>query len=141
MATAVESEILLKFKKLLRSVLLPNKDGLVISALEDEYCGMTGESIPYKQLGYHSLLMLLESVPDLVHISRLANGVTMVRAARDSSTNHIADMVSRQKDNHEGYNKKTWMAKERAYIRFDNNQNQRPRQTQPRYVNLLPWCQ
>ena len=34
----------LKFSQLLRSVLIPNKDGLLFSAEKDEYYGMTGET-------------------------------------------------------------------------------------------------
>ena len=35
-----------KFSQLLRSGPIPNKDGLLISAIEDEYYGFRGEKIP-----------------------------------------------------------------------------------------------
>ena len=69
---------ILNFHMLLRSVLIPNKDGLVLTAVEDEFYGMTGERIPYRQLGFNTLLQLLESMPELVNIYRL-NGHVMVR--------------------------------------------------------------
>ena len=64
-------ELMLKFSKLLRSVLIPNKDGLLISAVEDEYHGMTGERVPYRQLGYENIYQLLQSCPQLARIERL----------------------------------------------------------------------
>ena len=72
------SKDLLNFKMLLRSVLIPNKDGLVLTAVEDEFTGMTGERIPYRQLGFNTLLQLLESMPELATISRV-NGHIQVR--------------------------------------------------------------
>ena len=86
----------------LRSVLLPNKKGLLLSVLDSEYYGMLGENIPYTQLGLKSLLSLLRCIPDVVSLSRLGDGRYLVTATADDNTKHIADMVSRQKDNTEG---------------------------------------
>ena len=72
-------ELMLKFSKLLRSVLIPNKDGLLISAVEDEYHGMTGERVPYRQLGHQNIYQLLQNCPQLVRIERLPDGNQIVR--------------------------------------------------------------
>ena len=70
---------MLKFSKLLRSVLIPNKDGLLISAVDDEYHGMTGERVPYRELGYQNSFQLLQNCPQLVSIERLPDGNLIVR--------------------------------------------------------------
>ena len=63
-------------KKMLRSVLLPNKEGLLLSGgfhklfgmkltfiidLEREFLGMVGYSIPWRRLGHMSLLEMVSS--------------------------------------------------------------------------------
>ena len=66
-------------KKMLRSVLLPNKEGLLLSGgsqdctpnygieraflvdLEREFLGMVGYSIPWRRLGHLSLLEMVRS--------------------------------------------------------------------------------
>ena len=65
-------------KKMLRSVLLPNKEGLLLSGgaqavlpngikliffvdLEREFLGMVGYSIPWRKLGHMSLLEMVNS--------------------------------------------------------------------------------
>ena len=68
-----------KFSELLRAVLIPNKDGLLISAVEDEFYGMTGERIPYRELGYQNASQLLQNSPHLANIERLPDGNLIVR--------------------------------------------------------------
>ena len=92
---------------LLRCVLLPNKKGLLMSDLEHEYRGMTGSRIPYKSLGYNSLLSMVKDMRDVARLQMLPSGHLLVRAAADESTQHIAEMVNCQKDNMEGYNQHT----------------------------------
>ena len=125
------------FSKLLRAVVIPNKDGLLLSAVDDEYYGMTGERIPFRQLGYQNTHQLLLSNPQLASIDRLPDGnlivrldliqhsgrtredkelVVFPRVTSDSKTDHIKEMVSRQKDNNEGFNKHT-----RRVIQNNNN--------------------
>ena len=74
-----QDQLMQKFSKLLRSVLIPNKDGLLISAVEDEYHGMTGERVPYRELGYQNVFQLLQNCPQLVRIERLPDGNQIVR--------------------------------------------------------------
>ena len=68
-----------RFSELLRAVLIPNKAGLLISAVEDEYYGMTGERIPYRKLGYQNASQLLQNSPQLANIERLPDGNLIVR--------------------------------------------------------------
>ena len=75
----VQEKVMEKFSKLLRSVLMPNKDGLLISAVEDEYRGMTGEVMPYRELGHQNSWQLLQNCPQLVSTERLPDGNVIVR--------------------------------------------------------------
>ena len=92
---------------LLRSVLLPYKRGLLLTELEREYRGMTGTNISYRMLGYPSLLSLIQDMQDVATLQVLDSGHQIVFATPDKSTQHIASMVSCQKDNLEGYNRYT----------------------------------
>lgn len=112
----MHSQLMQTFSKLLRAVVIPNKDGLLLSAVDDEYYGMTGERIPFRQLGYQNTHQLLLSNPQLASIDRLPDGNLIVRVTSDSKTDHIKEMVSRQKDNNEGFNKHT-----RRVIQNNNN--------------------
>ena len=94
-------------KRQLRSTLLPNKNGLVPFALGKEYRGFFGNDIPFQQLGFKDLITFLHSMPDVVTIDRLRGGDLIVKAKADESTSHIQEMVVKQKDNPEGYNKAT----------------------------------
>ena len=95
---SLKSDVTIK----LRSILLPNKKGLVLSALEGGYYGMLGEAIPFKRLGFPSLLSMLKDMPDVVSISKISNGNYLIMGTADERTKHIADMVDKQKDNTEG---------------------------------------
>merc|ERR1719318_1492718 len=94
-------------RKLVRSVLLPNKKGLLLTDLEREYRGMTGSPVPYRGLGYSSVLSMLLDMKDVATLEKLPSGHQLVLATPDQSTQHIADMVSCQRDNMEGYNQNT----------------------------------
>ena len=94
-------------RKLVRSVLLPNKKGLLLTDLEKEYRGMTGSLMPYRGLGYSSVLSMLLDMKDVATLEKLPSGHQLVLATPDQYTQHIADMVSCQRDNMEGYNQNT----------------------------------
>ena len=94
-------------RKLVRSVLLPNKKGLLLTDLEKEYRGMTGSPVPYRGLGYSSVLSMLLDMKDVATLEKLPSGHQLVLATPDQYTQHIADMVSCQRDNMEGYNQNT----------------------------------
>lgn len=96
--TTLRSDVSIK----LRSILLPNKKGLVLSALEREYQGMLGENIPFRRLGYSSLLSMLKDLPDVVSISSISGGNYLIMGTADDKTKHIAEMVNKQRDNNEG---------------------------------------
>ena len=75
-----------EIRKLLRSVLLPNKKGLLLTDLEKEYRGMTGSPVPYRGLGYSSVLSMLLDMKDVATLEKLPSGHQLVLATPDQST-------------------------------------------------------
>jgi hypothetical protein len=95
-------------ERALRSVLLPNKDGLLLAELEREFRSLVGRDLPYEALGYRSPLMMLQNMQDVVRMEKVPGSVhILVHARPDKSTQHIANMVRTQRDNPEGYSKLT----------------------------------
>ena len=108
MMTARKSENLSDvIRRRLRSTLLPNKKGLVLCALEQEYRGFFGQGIPFQQFGFQDLITFLRSMPEVVTLKKLPGGDLIVTAKADESTSHIQEMVNKQMDNAEGYNRLT----------------------------------
>ena len=117
MMTARKPENLSEVIRRLRSTLLPNKNGLLLRALEQEYYGFFGENIPFQQLGFQDVLSFLRSMPDVMTVRRLPGGNLIVTAKADESTSHIQEMVQQQKDNPEGYNHLTSQVLSRPWNR------------------------
>lgn len=57
-------------KKMVRAVLQSSKNGVSLSDLQVEYKDLTGELIPYKQMGYATLDALLHSMPLVVKLDK-----------------------------------------------------------------------
>jgi len=102
-----KEEARLKIINSIRSVLLYNKHGLLMEAFEREFRGMTGKQVPYKLLGFNSSYDLLTNMPDVVQVTHLAGGQTLLLAVPDKATEHIAKMVGNQRTNREGFNYRT----------------------------------
>ncbi|KAL1431286.1 hypothetical protein MTO96_014310 [Rhipicephalus appendiculatus] len=82
---------------ILSSILASQKDGLPLQSLDDEYRANVGTSIPYQELGYDTLVELLESVPQVVSLQRAPDGEIVARAAYNALTAHVTKMVAEQK--------------------------------------------
>lgn len=65
-------------KKMLRAVLQANKGGVSLSRLQSEYKELTGDQIPYKQMGHNHLDALLASMPAIVRMERNRSGEVCV---------------------------------------------------------------
>ncbi len=61
-------------KKMVRAVLQSSKGGVSLSNLQVEYKDLTGELIPYKQLGYVTLAALLHNMPSVVKLDKGQSG-------------------------------------------------------------------
>ena len=91
----------------IRSVLLLNRHGLLMESFEMEYKSMMGKQVPYKMLGYNSSYDLVINIPDVVHVTQLNGGQTLLLAVPDKTTEHIAKMIGNQRANRDGFNYRT----------------------------------
>ena len=91
----------------IRSVLLVNKHGLLMEAFDREYKSVMGKQVPYKMLGYNSSYDLVSNIPDVVHVTQLNGGQTLLLAVPDKTTEHIAKMIGNQRANRDGFNYRT----------------------------------
>ena len=86
-----------ELKKIIRALLISTKNGLTVTELCSEYTAITSKAIPYKELGFFSIVELLKDIPDVVRPIFLSGGVMLLKGIADDSTAHINDMVRRQK--------------------------------------------
>ncbi|KAG8185106.1 hypothetical protein JTE90_014581 [Oedothorax gibbosus] len=82
----------------LRCVTQSSKGGVNLNSLQSDYKGLIGQPIPFLELGHPSLESFLQSIPDVVCLKKSKNGLCMVEAVADSSTAHIAKLISQQKN-------------------------------------------
>lgn len=54
--------------KMLRAVLQTNKNGVALHRVQNEYKALTGEWIPYKEMGFHTLDGYLKAIPTVVRM-------------------------------------------------------------------------
>ncbi|XP_067409438.1 tudor domain-containing protein 7 isoform X2 [Emydura macquarii macquarii] len=83
--------------KMLRAVLQSNKNGIPLSRLQGEYKSLTGDWIPFKQLGHSTLDGYLKSVPGVVRIETNKMGEITCHAVACAETVRIAQLVARQR--------------------------------------------
>ncbi|XP_061107724.1 tudor domain-containing protein 7B [Conger conger] len=84
-------------KKMLRAVLQSNKNGVSLAQLQADFKDLTGDFIPYKQMGYTSLDAFLHSLSSVVKMERTARGEVICFATVCKETAHIAQLVARQR--------------------------------------------
>uniref|UniRef100_A0A4X1UNT1 Tudor domain-containing protein 7 n=1 Tax=Sus scrofa TaxID=9823 RepID=A0A4X1UNT1_PIG len=83
--------------KMLRAVLQSHKNGIALPRLQGEYRSLTGDWIPFKQLGYSTLEAYLRSVPAVVRIETSRSGEITCYAMACTETARIAQLVARQR--------------------------------------------
>ena len=91
----------------IRAVLMYNKHGLLLEVFEQEYRGVVGKQIPFKLFGFSCLYDLLVAWPEVVEVTQLGGGQILLIGVPDQKTEHIAKMVSNQRNNSEGFNRRT----------------------------------
>ncbi|ESP02655.1 hypothetical protein LOTGIDRAFT_237885 [Lottia gigantea] len=85
-------------KSLIRAVLMSSKDGVATTRLLADYSEFAGEYLPYKEMGFPSVIKFIESIPDVARIRYdHKTGEERVMAVADESTAHIQKMVSKQR--------------------------------------------
>ena len=75
--------------------------------MEREFKRCSGRAIPYKFFGFDSLYDFLSNIPDVVRVVRAAGGNTLLLGVPDERTIHVAKLVGNQRDNTEGFNRRT----------------------------------
>ena len=101
-------------KKRLRALLISSKGGCSPKQLYQDYREVIGEEIPYEELGFNSLTSFINSIPDVVTVSRTRDGRTMLYAVANQETQHIVKMVSRQRTTRSAGNLAVQQSKRRA---------------------------
>ncbi|XP_053100169.1 tudor domain-containing protein 5 isoform X3 [Hemicordylus capensis] len=84
-------------RKELRSLLMPIKEGLLLDQLQTEYRSMIGSELPFRALGYRSVMELVVDMPDVVQICPRGDGTVVLKVIADESTKRIASLVAKQK--------------------------------------------
>lgn len=79
------------------ALLLARKGGCTLSQLSKDYYETEGEHIPWKGLGYLSLLNFLQSMSRSVHIE-YRNNAFFVRGIASEKSKHVSKLVAGQKD-------------------------------------------
>ncbi|CAF1389522.1 unnamed protein product [Rotaria magnacalcarata] len=98
-------------KQEIRSLLISSPKtkygGLTGSLLYSDYKTLNcGKEVPYAELGYHSFLALLRSMPDVVRIECKENSISYrVHPVYDETTAHIQKMVFEQRDKYKPQNR------------------------------------
>ncbi|XP_070598341.1 tudor domain-containing protein 7 isoform X4 [Erythrolamprus reginae] len=83
--------------KMLRAVLQSHKTGVPFSYLQGEYKSLTGDWIPFKQLGHSTLEGYLKSIPGVVRIEISRSGEVTCHAVVCQETARIAKLVACQR--------------------------------------------
>ncbi|XP_077085655.1 tudor domain-containing protein 7B isoform X2 [Siphateles boraxobius] len=84
-------------KKMVRAVLQSSKSGVSLSDLQVEYKDLTGELIPYKQMGYPTLDALLHSMPLVVKLDKGQSGEVVCHATTGKEMTHSTKFAARQR--------------------------------------------
>ncbi|CAF3407053.1 unnamed protein product [Rotaria socialis] len=98
-------------KQEIRSLLISSPKtkhgGLTGSLLYSDYKTLNcGKEVPYAELGYHSFLALLRSMPDVVRIECKENSISYrVHPVYDETTAHIQKLVFEQRDKYKQQNR------------------------------------
>ncbi|XP_077674101.1 tudor domain-containing protein 7 isoform X1 [Eretmochelys imbricata] len=83
--------------KMLRAVLQSSKNGIPLPRLQGEYKSLTGDWIPFKQLGHSTLEEYLKTVPGVVRIEINKMGEITCHAVASAETVRIAQLVACQR--------------------------------------------
>nr|XP_033339584.1 tudor domain-containing protein 7-like [Megalopta genalis]XP_033339585.1 tudor domain-containing protein 7-like [Megalopta genalis] len=81
--------------KNIRACLISSKGGLKLDNLSKDYKMLLDEGIPFKKLGYSSLISFLNTVPGIKTCER--GGDYFIEAIPTSESAHISKLISRQK--------------------------------------------
>jgi hypothetical protein len=89
--------------------------------LPGQFHELVGAPIPYNQLGFHTLVELLESIPGLRNDGFNQEGdMVLSLDASFSGMSHIQDMVKRQQNKQKKRSSATYVVSRAAPVRCEN---------------------
>lgn len=119
MSKDTSSDEYLELKAELRSILISSQEGCSEQQLLKEYADYNGhKEIPFRRMGYKSLIELLASMPDVARIDQRRSFV-VIHGVADQSTEHIYDFVKKQKRNKKSMLSRGGMARNNFPNRFN----------------------
>ncbi|XP_071442106.1 uncharacterized protein [Hetaerina americana] len=80
----------------IKSVITSQKGGVLLKNINGDYRNLAGESIPYENLGYHSIKEVLDDIPE-VHSFINSEG-DVVFMSKGKNCEHLFKLISKQKD-------------------------------------------
>ncbi|KAG9486616.1 hypothetical protein GDO78_006797 [Eleutherodactylus coqui] len=83
--------------KMLRAVLQSHKNGVALHRVQHEYKVLTGEWIPFKDMGFPALDAYLKTIPTVVRMDMSRTGEVTCHAVVCRETAQIAELVARQR--------------------------------------------
>ncbi|XP_040273217.1 tudor domain-containing protein 7 [Bufo bufo] len=83
--------------KMLRAVLQSNKNGVALHRVQHEYKALTGDWIPFKEMGFYTLDAYLKAIPTVVRMDICRTGEVMCHAVVCRETAQIAELVACQR--------------------------------------------
>ena len=86
-----------KTEALLRAVLISSPRGVPLRRLDKEYRTVTFSSIPFQEMGYHSLEHYIKSIPSVAMLTRDVDGEFVVKGVASESDQHVAKLIAKQR--------------------------------------------
>ena len=86
-----------KTEAMLRAVLISSPRGVPLRRLDREYKTITFSSIPFQEMGYHSLEHYIKSIPNVAMLTRDVDGEIVVKGVASESDQHVAKLIAKQK--------------------------------------------
>lgn len=90
-------ELKKKTEAMLRAVLISSPRGVPLRRLDREYKSITFSSIPFQEMGYHSLEHYIKNIPKVAMLSRDVDGEFVVKGVASESDQHVAKLIAKQK--------------------------------------------
>jgi len=95
--TMIQDTLLNELKAELRSILISSQQGCNEQQLMKDYAAYnSNREIPFRQMGFKTLIELLRSMPDVADINFTRSPI-VIFGVPDKTTMHIDDMVRNQK--------------------------------------------
>jgi hypothetical protein len=89
-------------KKKVRALLLSAKNGLTLRDFLTDYRDLIGQSFPFRDIGFPTPESCLQEMKEVVWMQHQRNGEIKLRGVADETTQHIAELVSKQKSKRSG---------------------------------------